>query len=322
VRLANLGCTLGLSAAVAMLFGCGALQQAQDDMQPPIDPYGGPSSATVGKDQSLLYVSDPPAGDVYMVTLPSGRLAGKLTGLSDPSGDCADQHGNVFVDNTGDNQVRAYAHGAKSAFRVLNDAGWEPNGCTVDATTGNLAVCNAEGSIAIYFNAKGAAHYYQYSGVDSFWYCAYDDHGNLFADTVRYGSEGGSDNPVFLELPNGRGKLQPISLSPAITGNVSPPLFWDGKHLAIASTTSGVIYQYQISGSTGARVGIVKLDDAGEVFGPFWISPNGSAQMLYAPVVKDSIESVGVYRYPAGGKRLQNIYDAPIPFAAAVSTPK
>jgi uncharacterized repeat protein (TIGR03803 family) len=36
VRLANLGYTLGLSAAVAMLFGCGALRQAQDDMQPPL----------------------------------------------------------------------------------------------------------------------------------------------------------------------------------------------------------------------------------------------------------------------------------------------
>jgi hypothetical protein len=56
--------------------------------------------------------------------------------------------------------------------------------------------------------------------------------------------------------------------------------------------------------------------------GPFWITSNGNAQTLYAPIAGDRIESVGVYRYPAGGKRLQNLYDAPLPFAAAVSMPK
>jgi hypothetical protein len=56
--------------------------------------------------------------------------------------------------------------------------------------------------------------------------------------------------------------------------------------------------------------------------GPFWITSNGNTQTLYAPIVKNSIESVGVYHYPAGGKRVQNLYDAPLPFAAAVSTPK
>ena len=107
-----------------------------------------------------------------------------------------------------------------------------------------------------------------------------------------------------------------------MTGGLGPPLFWDGKHLAIASSNSGAIYQYQISGGTGTRVGVVKLDDASIVSGPFWIASNGNAQTLYAPTVEDSIESVGVYRYPSGGKRLQNLYDAPIPFAVAISMPK
>lgn len=307
---------LGIGLAVSMLAGCGGLQ-------PPISASGEPSSVLVGKDQSLLYVSDEQAGDVYMVALPSGRLAGKLTGFVDPTGVCVDQHGNVFVDNPGESQVRAYAHGAKSAFRVLNDHSWEPFGCSVDPTTGNLAVSNfrtsqSEGSIAVYPNAKGAAHYYEYPGVYNFRYCAYDGDGNLFADAINYAS----NNPIFLELPKGRGKLQPVSLSPAITGDVSPALLWDGAHLAIASPSSGVIYQYRISGSTGIRISVVKLDDASEVSGPFSIASNGKAQTLYAPIIEDSIESVGVYHYPAGGRRLQNLYDAPLPFAAAVSTPK
>ena len=303
--------------AAAMLAGCGGSRRE-------IGASVGPSSAILGKDQSLLYVSDPKAGDVYMIALPSGRLVGKLTGFSYAAGDCIDQHGNVFVDNDAESQVRAYAHGARSAFRVLNDTSWSPNACSVDPKTGNLAVCNirrtqTEGSIAVYLNAKGGAHYYKYSGAANFWYCTYDSDGNLFADAID--TDGGPGGNIFLELPKGHGKLRPLSLRPAITDATSP-LFWDGKHLAIASTSSGAIYQYKISGNTGSRVAVVRLDDTSAVLGPFWITSNGNAQTLYAPIAGGSIESVGVYRYPAGGKRLQNLYDAPLPFAAAVSMPK
>jgi hypothetical protein len=309
-------CRYAFLVSAALLAGCGG-------SQPTIGAPGVASDAAAGKGQSLLYVSAW-QNYVYMVALPSGRLVGKLTGLDGPSGVCTDQSGNVFVSNSGQAQIRAYAHGGRSAFRVLNDSSWDPNGCSVDPTTGNLAVCNlrtgqTDGTIAVYLRAKGAAHFYKYSGINNFWYCAYDGDGNLFADAVDYSS----DNPIFLlELPKGRGKLQTVSLSPSITGSVIPPLFWYGKHLAIASPSSGAIDEYQISGSTGTRVGVVKLDDASEVTGPFWITSDGVKQNLYAPILENSIPSVGVYSYPAGGKRLQNLYDAPLPYAAAVSIPE
>ena len=99
--------------------GCGGAQ-------PPIGAPGGPSSALAHKEQNLLYISDEQASDVYMVALPSGKLVGKLTGFNYASGDCTDEHGNVFVGNLTEGQVRGYAHGAKSAFRVLNDPSWWP----------------------------------------------------------------------------------------------------------------------------------------------------------------------------------------------------
>jgi hypothetical protein len=111
-----------------MLVGCGGTQ-------PPIAAVGEASSAVIGKDESLLYVSDPQAGYIYMVALPLGRLLERLTGLSSPSGDCVDQYENVFMDDSAEGQVRAYAHGARSAFRVLNDASWFPYACSVDPTT-------------------------------------------------------------------------------------------------------------------------------------------------------------------------------------------
>jgi hypothetical protein len=312
------GAAFSVGAVAALLTACGG-------SQPPVTASAEPFAVAAHKAQSILYISDEQAGDVYMVALPSGKAVGKLTGFNYASGDCSDQHGNVFIGNLLGDQVRGYAHGAKSAFRVLSDPSWFPESCSVDPTTGNLAVCNVRtneplGSIAIYRKAKGAAHYYQDSSVINFWNCSYDGDGNLFADAVHYGS-GGSTGPIFFELPKDSKTLQPVSLTPAIIGEASPPLFWDGKYLAIASPDSAIIYQYKIHGHTGSRVNSVELDDASKVLGPFWIASNGSTQTLYAPIAKGSVESVGVYSYPSGGKRLQNLYDAPLPFAAAVSAP-
>jgi len=52
---------LGISA-ITLLAGCGG-------SQPPITAPRGPSSAALHKGQSLLYISDEQAGDVYIVEL-------------------------------------------------------------------------------------------------------------------------------------------------------------------------------------------------------------------------------------------------------------
>lgn len=303
-----------IGAASALLAGCGVF---------PVSAPPGASNAVIGKGQSLLYVSDPQDGLVYMVALPSGKLVGKLTGFNYAGGDCTDESGDVFVANEGGGQVRAYKHGAKSAYRVLNDSSWEPIGCSWDPTTGNLAVCNVRisqdlGSIAVYYKAKGKPQYFQDSSVINFWYCSYDRAGDLFADATNYSSY----NPIVVELPKNRSNIHPIKLSPAITGFPTPPLFWDGNYLAIAQPGSNVIYQYKVSGYVAKRVNSIKLDGADKVSGPFWVESDGSAQTLYAPTSKGSVESIGIYRYPSGGKRIATLYDAPLPFAATVSAAK
>ena len=101
--------TLGILASVLLVAAC-------DGSQTPIGVPGGSSNSVARNDSSLLYVSDGQAGEVYIVALPSGTLVGKLTGLDDPTGDCVDQHGDVFVDDSVAGQVRAYAHGVKSAY--------------------------------------------------------------------------------------------------------------------------------------------------------------------------------------------------------------
>lgn len=308
---------LSAAALLGLLSGCGG-------SQPPIAVSWGPQNAVVRKDLTLLYVTEQVNGDVYIVALPSGRLVGKLTGFDYATGDCVDTLGDVFVSSFYAGQVRAYAHGAKVAFRVLSDGPSYPYGCSVDPTTGNLAVSNwpidsSEGGVTVYYNAKGKAHYYYYgsAGEFDFWYCTYDSSGDLYAETTD------GNQLIFLELAKGGDKLRLVSLHPTIIGvGEPPPLSWDGKYLVIAKPGAGAIYQYRMSGNTGTRVGVVNLDKASGVFGPFWIASDGTARTLYVPITEDSVESVGVYRYPSGGKRLQNLYDAPLPFAAAVSGPK
>ncbi len=70
----------------------------------------------------LLYVTDPTDGDAYALSLPTGKLVGKLTGFNQPLGDCVDEKGDVFIAISQSAQVREYKHGAKEAFNVLNDS--------------------------------------------------------------------------------------------------------------------------------------------------------------------------------------------------------
>jgi hypothetical protein len=315
---ARLGSLVLLASVV--LVGCGspfALRQAQGDNAAFA---AGSWVLPEAKGEDLLYVTDAQDNYAYMIALPSGKLVGKLTGFDQPTGDCADSQGNVFIVDSQNSEIREYKHGSKSAFNVLNDRPWIPIGCSVDPITGNLGVANCcgehpAGNLAIYRKAMGAPKYYQYPGMETYWYCAYDGHGNLFVDGTAYGSY----NFRLLEILRGRRQLTSMTLSPGITGDVSLPLLWDGSFLAIASPDSGAIYRFAISGNRGVRVHTTKLDDSSGVYGPFWILSSGKQRTLYAPIVNNSIPSVGVYGYPTGGKPKQDLYDVVAPFGATVS---
>lgn len=266
----------------------------------------------------LLYVSDASVGDVYALSLPSGRLVGKLTGFSQPLGDCVDGAGDVFIAISQSAQVRVYKHGAKQPFNVLDDKGYYPLGCSVDPTTGNLAVSNIigngngsqPGNIAVYAKAKGTPKYYSDPNIYQYGYCSYDQQGNLYIDGITPPS----DDPQVAELPKGSKKFQSITLNQSLGGNNISSLLWDGTYLAVSSQDSAVIYQFAISGSTGTKVSSTPLTGSSGV-NAFWIEN----AKLYAPVYKDSVGSVGVYSYPAGGKPSKSYYAVVNPWAATIS---
>ena len=98
-------------------------------------------------------------GAVLVLSFPKGDLVGTLTGFSVPSGECVDESGDVFVADGGADTIREYAHGGTTPIATLNDPG-EPYGCSVDPTTGNLAVTNGSDSVAIYPSAQGTPTLY------------------------------------------------------------------------------------------------------------------------------------------------------------------
>lgn len=316
--------------SIALLSGCGGLPAQNGLMQfqarrsmALTHPDFGPSwmSPDAVSRAELLYVTDPTDGDVYALSLPTGKLVGKLTGFNQPLGDCVDARGDVFITISQSAQVREYKHGAKQPFNVLSDAGYYPNGCSVDPTTGNLAVSNIigngngsdPGNVAVYTKAKGKPKYYAISSIYQYGYCAYDGQGNLFIDGT---SPPPSDAPQFAELPKGSRSVHSVTLNGNLGGYEA--LQWDGKYIAVGGVNA-TIYRFAINGSSGTEAGSTSLKGEEYLLG-FWIRSTAKGSTLYAPVFQsESLGDVGVYAYPAGGKASKDYYAVVDPWSAAVS---
>ncbi|HEY1429610.1 MAG TPA: hypothetical protein VGF18_08550, partial [Candidatus Tumulicola sp.] len=145
------------------------------------------------KGNALLYVSNLGTADVTIYTYKNNgqtvALAGTLTGFNEPGVPCSDSSGNVFIPDYGSAQVYEYAHGATTPTQVLSDTIGSPVSCSVDPTTGNLAVANfgfssANGNVAVYPSATGTPSNLQPSNVTHPAFVGYTNKGALYADGV------------------------------------------------------------------------------------------------------------------------------------------
>jgi hypothetical protein len=265
--------TIGVTVAIVGLTACSpsAMQAApsvshaqnQAAHQPHMHSWMLPSA----KGMDLLYVSDDDApGELLTFSYPQGDLVGEITTPSDyPAGLCADNAGDVFVTTTGtyvQSYIYEYAHAGSEPIATLTDPG-SANGCAVDPKTGDLAVTNAlsadsgghAGDVAIYQGAQGAPKTYVDDKISAYFYCAYDDAGNLFVD-------GNADSPIVGKLPYRAIHFKNISLTKDI-GPIS--IQWlQNKLVASGSTESKSgpqpIYTIQISGNSGAVRGPTLLE--------------------------------------------------------------
>jgi hypothetical protein len=304
----------GLGAAAAILTGC---TSSQAGLPHPFTGAIAQSRAT--KDgtltkEDLLYVADSAANAVYVYRWRTGVLKQTLTGFDGVNGVCADRAANVWVANTGAFELEEYAHGGTQSIATLSDPGEYPFSCSIDPTSGDLAVTNLNasyngGNVGIYAKASGTPRFYMDSAFSAYFSCAYDDKGNLFVD--------GTDkrkHVEFAELVHGSTTLTTIKLRklPAkilIAGGVQ----WDGKYVALQSQLSpAAIYQIQVVGATGTVVGATPLSQV-QIAVSFW-------KQGPKVVVPDALAGeINFYNYPAGGDPTKVISHSGEPVGAVVS---
>jgi hypothetical protein len=254
---------------------------------------------------SLLYVSDLGTNLVNVYPYPKGALIRKLSGFGAVAGLCSSKAGDVFVVDEA-NGVQMFAHGATTPARKLA-VSEAPYGCAVDPKTGNLAVTNLSsylaGAIWVFPKARGKAKVYKNTAINSTYFCAYDNAGNLWADgNDRYGKF------IIVELPAG-GSLKIIH--PNLRTTVVSPggVQWDGQYVDVGNKGTGAIYRTQ----DGNVVQTVKLKGGPNVF-QFWIQ--GST--LIGPNFQVG-GHVSLWKWPLGGSATSSVRQVVEPFGVTVS---
>ncbi len=314
------------SASLATLAACGpssgALSPAPAGVADPLGPFAHraaspdrrPSWASRdAKGTNLLYVSDVGTGDVYMYSYPGGKLQGTLTGFMRPAGLCADAAGDVYIPDLDAAKIYVYRHGAEKATRVLQDPGYDPGDCSVDPTSGDLAVSNVstfytgQGDVAIYRHAKGKPKKYRDAEMFFYYFCGYDNAGNLYVDGADEG------NFVLAELPGGQSIFTSLAIDQTIRfgGGVQ----WDGQYLAVGDYDSNLIYQFSINGGNATKVGKTPLVNSNFAIG-FWLH---GTRVIGA---NDDGGSVMYWDYPTGGSNVKTIGGLKNPWGVTLSLAK
>jgi hypothetical protein len=266
------------------------------------------------KGKPLLYASDEGRGevDVYDFERPSRRLEGRLFGFNLPLGMCSDASGNVYVTDFVKAEAVEYAKGASKPKRHVKVTG-NPIGCSVDATTGNLAVSafqdanqtTGAGGVWIFAHGSGSPVLYSDPNLTFYWSPGYDDKGNLFV-------EGENPNaPTLDELARGATSLSEISLSGTSIGSPGG-VMWDGKYVAAADQaydggTTTAIYRVSISGSTGTVASIVQLSDSCNASGGTAVAQPWISGTTVVGGNLDCTFRFDYWSYPKGGKPIKSI---------------
>ncbi|MBV8530702.1 MAG: hypothetical protein JO104_05245, partial [Candidatus Eremiobacteraeota bacterium] len=139
---------------------------------------------------NLVYVLDEGARAVYRYSYATRKQTGKLKGpFYVPLGICLDEKQDVFVVDNSAQFIREYSHDGKTVVHTLDDFLGFPAACSVDPTTGNLAVTNAQnadgsypGNVVIYPHVTGTPKEYGILNAYYVYFPAYDDKGNLFVN--------------------------------------------------------------------------------------------------------------------------------------------
>jgi hypothetical protein len=218
---------------------------------------------------SVLFVSDPGTGDVYMYSLPSLESIGTITGFYQPQGECSDSKGNVWVTDSNSRTIYELSHHGRLENEITDNTGY-PVACAWDKSTGNLAVMNLfgltseSGEVLVYPHGSGEPTAYQNSNQYFYNFGDYDSAGNLFFD-------GRDANGAFMlsELPTGAGSASSVKVT---GGTIYFPgmVQWNAakKQLIVGDQSCGNVYQscvysLKVTKSSATIAGETQLQDSG-----------------------------------------------------------
>lgn len=321
--------TLGACAAASVLAGCGGSPVQSvlpgpigQDVRNGVTPDNGRSwMAPEAKHDDLVYVSDTGANAVSVYGLRTHKLLGMLTGINAPWGICADQSGNVWILGWKKDKIFEYAHAGTKPLQVLTVQDSEASlvDCSVDPTTGDLAVTNwgydwYQGYLLIYPHGWGTPRTYTLPNVWYYYGCSYDDKGNLFAD----GWDAYLGDTFALAELTKAGRMKGVTLLPNLKPVLLGAVRWDGQYVAIAN--AGFIFKYAVQGHYAYYRGFTSLTSHWSPIGLFWITNVGGSQKILAPDHLGNDAAVQLWNYPAGGKPTATISDRiDEPFGVTVS---
>ena len=264
---------------------------------------------SIAKKVDLLYISDG-NGEVTVYTYWQKTLVGELTGFTQPTGECVDKTGDVFIADYGAQKVIEYAHAGKKPIATIDDSPYAPYACSVDLATGALAVANeaggsSQGNIAVYANAKATPKLYSVKNIPNFQACAFDNGGNLLASNDQAGSRYAN----FAWLPKGGSKLLDVTLpgpEKAWAWDGVDGIQWDGRYFVIDDYS---LYRESVSNGQGYYIGDTSLQIAGGQAGPFWIyNIHANKQGTQVVGAYNDFSSAYVYYWNYPGWRSSRIY--------------
>lgn len=308
-------CALVLSAALAGCGGAGSLpaQNGAPDGSQIARSHGRSYMSQHFARQWLLYVSNS-NGIVNVYEYWQHALVGVLTNFEQPAGACTGNSGEVYVVDYQAKTISEFAHGGTKPLEVIQDS-YQPLACSVDLTTGDLAVANygetyanggpayeGDGNLAIYIHGKGKPTYYG-TRDDHFSACAYDDRGDLLAASSNgysgyyYGDFAylpkKSKSIIAMNLPG------PNSTSSWNWGFVDG-IAYDGKDWIV---DDHVLYRYKIN-IKAEYVDTIKLTVGSGAGGiAVYRRTPKSPVTQFVGAIGDYSETtdVGYWKYPAGG---------------------
>lgn len=281
--------------------------------------------------QYLLYVADTGGTgnyDIYNYKSQAGHLFGTLhpgsLGFTMPTGSCEDTAGNVYIVDAGSGLLWQFPHGSTSGTSVAITSAMMPLGCSVDPTTGNIAVSNFGNSTMNIFQGGFSGTQLLSTALEPYmWSPGYDPSGNLFVE-----SEQSQFTTIELEeLPAGSSTWRVISLPNQACGNpfcFPDSVQWDGTYLEAGDQNFGTTnnsnptdimgaFRISVSGSTGTEISSATYNGNCAGNGPtadaLQIFVGGTTRAMNGAVFGniDCAGDVNYYNYTAGGSAKRSL---------------